>query len=161
MNEKKFVEYRPRFVSGFENKTYDVKNIEEVLEIDFVKQFYLGKNFHSYALSIDTKPEYKLTLMALYNWNEEYNGCSEWWVVGYLPGFIAFETGLKSYHDYICGHKPNCWVRKYNGNKDMLGYDRYEESRFKILKELGWEREDKLGIAVHCDCGYNEKFNKR
>jgi hypothetical protein len=27
----------------------------------------------------------------------------------------------------------------------------------KILKELGWERDDMLGIASNCDCGWNRE----
>jgi len=150
---KKFREHRPGYFSGFENQTYDVKDFNEVLEIPFVKKFSEDKGFYSYAVSVNTEPEYKLTLMALYNWDDEYNGCKTWWVVGYLPGFIMYETKLKEYEDLICGHKPNCWTRKYIGNKDMLGMNRPEESKMKILKELGWERDDPFGIANYCNCG--------
>jgi hypothetical protein len=150
---KEFREHRPGYFTGFENQTYDVKDFNEVLEIPFVKKFSEGKGFYSYAVSVDTEPEYRLTLMALYNWDDEYNGCKTWLVVGYLPGFIMYETKLKKYEDLIHGHKPNCWTRKYIGNKDMLGWDRPEESKMKILKELGWERPDLLGYANYCNCG--------
>ena len=29
-----------------------------------------------------------------------------------------------------------------------------KETLMKVLKELGWERDDRLGIASHCDCGW-------
>jgi hypothetical protein len=32
--------------------------------------------------------------------------------------------------------------------------DRDKETKMKVLKELGWERDDMLGIANHCDCGW-------
>lgn len=154
--DKEFIEYRPSYFSGFENITYKVTNFNEVLEIPFVKKFSEGKKFYSYALNIDLKPEYKLTLMALYDWDDEYNGCKSHWVVGYLPNFIMYQTGLKSYTDLIAGHKPICWTRKYDGNRDMLGMDRPDESKLKILKELGWHRDDFYGYANHCDCGFKK-----
>ena len=55
------------------------------------------------------------------------------------------------------GHKPNCWQRKYKSVKDLLNYDRDKESTMKILKELGWEKDDMRGAAVHCDCGFDKK----
>ena len=92
---KKFREHRPGYFTGFENQTYNVKDFNEVLEIPFVKNFSESTGFYSYAVSVNTEPEYKLTLMALYNWDDEYNGCKTWLVVGYLPGFIMYETKLK------------------------------------------------------------------
>ena len=158
-NEKKFIEYRPGYVTGFENKEYQVSAIAEVFEIPFVKHFSEKSKFYSYAASVYTGKsieDYKVTLMALYDWNEEYNGCSSWWVVGYLPGFILYETKLKNYEDLICNHKPNCWNIKYQGNKHLFGNDRPEESRMKIAKELGWYRDDFFGIAAYCDCGFEK-----
>jgi len=150
---KKFIEHRPSYFTGYENNEYVVEDFKQVLDIPFVKNFLSVPGFYSFALSIDTQTTYKLQLMALYDWDDEYNGCKKWYVVGLLPGFIMFETGLKKYGDLICGHKPNCWVRKYSANKDMLGIGRPQESVMKILKELGWHRDDVLGIANHCDCG--------
>lgn len=151
---KKFIEHRPAYFTGFENKTYNVDNFEQVLEIPFVKFFSDSPGFFSFALSVETNPNYKLMLMALYDWDEEYNGCKRWVVVGHLPGFVMYETKLKNYIDFIAGHKPNCWTRKYVGSKDLLGIDRPNESKLKILKELGWHRDDFFGIVNHCDCGF-------
>jgi hypothetical protein len=67
-----------------------------------------------------------------------------------------YETKLKKYEDLIWGHKPNCWTRKYQGNREMLGMDRPDESKMKILKELGWERDDQFGIVNYCDCGFKQ-----
>ena len=159
-NEKKFIEHRPSYVSGFENQTYEVKTFDEVLEIPFVKNFSEQNGFYSYAVSVYTGKnldDYKLTLMALYNWDDEYNGCRSWWVIGYLPGFIMYETKLKKYGDLIHSHKPNCWTAKYNGNQHLFGYDRPKESTMKIAKELGWQRDDFFGIADYCDCGFSKK----
>ena len=155
---KEFIEHIPCYVSGVENKTYKVTNFAEVLEIPFVKKFSEKKTFYSYAISVDASlDKYKLTLMSVYDWNDEYNGCTGWWVIGYLPGFVMYETELEKYQDLIAGHKPNCWTRKYSSNKSMLGTGRPIESKMKILKELGWKRNDEFGVAVHCDCGYENK----
>lgn len=154
MKSKEFREHRPAYFSGFENHVYSVDTFSEVLEIPFVKTFSESKGFYSYAVSVDTKPEYRLTLMALYNWDDEYNGCTSWWVCGYLTGFSKSDTSLKNYEDLRSNHKPNCWQNKYYGCKHLLGYDRPKESQMKILKELGWHKDDTTGIAVYCDCGY-------
>lgn len=158
---KQFKEHRPGYFSGFENQTYNVNDFAEVLEIPFVKGFSQHANFYSYAVSVDTNPElpayYKLTLMALYDWDEEYNGCKTCWVVGYLPGFIKYETELKAFENLIADHKPTCWLKKYQANENLLDSERPEKTRLKVLKELGWQREDTFGIAVHCDCGYKKK----
>ena len=94
--------------------------------------------------------------MALFNWNDEYNGCTSHWVVGFLPDFIMYETKLSNYLGLIAGHKPLCWTRKYYGSIDLLGSDRPIKSTMKILKELGWTRDDRFGIANHCDCGFDK-----
>jgi len=154
---KTFIEHRPRYVSGFENKEYVVKDLNEVLEIEHVKRFSKDKDFYGYFVSVDIEPDYKVTLMSLSDWDDEYNGCKEWWVIGFLPGFIMYETKLKKYEDFISSHKPNCWQRKYNGNKDLFGIDRPKELQLKIAKELGWKDNDLFGIAAKCDCGYDKK----
>jgi hypothetical protein len=157
MEQKKFIEHRPNYVTGFENKEYFVKTFQEVLEIPFVKRFSENEKFYSYAVDVDTKPGYRLTLMAMYDWNDEYNGCNEWWVVGYLPGFIMYETELKQWTNIKSGHKPNCWTRKYKSCEDMLGNGRDDIIKMKMLKELGWGKDDIYGIANHCDCGFDLK----
>lgn len=153
---KQFTEHRPGYFSGFENQTYNVNDFAEVLEIPFVKNFSNDPNFYSYAVSVDTKPEYRLTLMALYDWDEEYNGCKKWYVVGYLPNFVMYETNLKQYKYLVADHKPNCWLKKYNANENLLHTERPKETRLKVLKELGWQKEDTFGVAVHCDCGFKK-----
>jgi hypothetical protein len=156
---KKFKEHIPNIISGLEPKIYNVRDINDVLGLDFVKNFSNYEKFYSYGISIQTRTninEYKLLLMGLYDWNDEYNGCMNHYVIGHLIDFIAYETKLKNYSDIIAGHKPNCWTRKYLSNKDLLGTDRDEKSKLKILKELGWERDDLFGFANYCDCGFKK-----
>lgn len=165
MSRKKFIERRPNYFSGFEDSEYEVENFEQVLEIPFVKKFSENPRFHSYAVSVDINKNlsrddenyYKMDLMVMNDWDDEYNGCKEWWVIGHLPGFIMYETKLKKWEDIRASHKPNCWSRKYNGCKDLFGIGRNKETKMKILKELGWERDDMLGIASNCDCGWNRE----
>ena len=162
---KQFIEHRPNYVTGFDNAVYDVKDFNEVLEIPFVKKFSESEKFHSYAVDVhadlslpnDDPNRYRMSLLAMFDWDDEYNGCTVWWVVGQLPNFIMYETNLKSWDDVRAGHKPNCWTRKYNSCKELLGIDRDEESKMKILKELGWKKEDTYGIANTCDCGWDKK----
>lgn len=149
--EKRFREHRPSYFSGFEDKCHTFNEFDEILALPFVENFAKRSGFYSYALS---RGDEDLALMALYDWDDEYNGCKKWFVVGFLEGFTP---KLKFYQDLIAGHKPNCWIRKYQGNKDLLGYDRPDETVMKILKELGWHRDDMLGVACHCDCGYDKK----
>ena len=156
--EKKFIEHRPGYFTGFENKEYVVNTFDEVLEIPFVKNFSQSKGFYSYAVDVSRKShdDYKLTLMAMFDWDEEYNGCRTWWVVGYLPGFVKYQTNLNDWKDIKASHKPNCWIRKYDSCKDILGIDRDSNVKMKIVKELGWPKDDMFGIAVHCDCGWEK-----
>lgn len=162
MSKKKFIERIPNYFSGFEDSEYEVDNFKQVLEIPFVKKFSEHPTFYSYAVSVDINKNlsrddenyYKMDLMVMNNWDDEYNGCKEWWVIGHLSGFIMYETKLKKWEDIKASHKPNCWSRKYNGCEDLLGIDRDKETKMKVLKELGWERDDMLGIANHCDCGW-------
>jgi len=156
---KQFIEHRPAYFSGFENITHNVNNFDEVLKIPFVKNFSKQDDFYSYAVSIQIEPNYKLTLMALYNWTNEFNGCSLYFVVGYLPNFVLFDVELKEYTDLIARHKPNCWTRKYYANKDLLNYKRPKETIAKVLKELGWYKDDNCGISTYCDCGFNKLNN--
>lgn len=150
---KQFIEHRPGYFTGWENATYEVKDFKEVLDIPFVKNFSERTGFYKYAVDVEIKPEYRMSLLALYNWDEEYNGCTSWWCVGHLPGFIMYETDLKKYHNQTASHKPNCWARKYKSCADLLDYDRTEATKIKVLKELGWPTEDMFGVAQYCDCG--------
>ena len=169
MSKKKFIERRPNYFSGFEDSEYEVDNFEQVLEIPFVKKFSEHPTFHSYAVSVDINKNlsrddenyYKMDLMVMNNWDDEYNGCKEWRVIGHLPGFIMYETKLKKWEDIKASHKSNCWSRKYNGCQDLFGIDRDKETKMKVLKELGWERDDMLGIANHCDCGWEKIKTKQ
>jgi hypothetical protein len=160
LEPKKFIEHRPAYFTGYENNEHIVNTFNEVLEIPFVKNFSEQKNFYSYAVNVErNQSDYKLSLMAMYDFDDEYNGCKFWLVVGDLPGFIMFETKLKLWTDLKAGHKPTCWIRKYKSCEDLLGHDRDESIQMKILQELGWSRPDMFGVAVHCDCGWNNLIN--
>ena len=132
------------------------------MEIPFVKRFSESPNFYSYAVDVNCNERgYNMDLMAMSNWDEEFNGCRNWWVVGHLPGFIMYETKLKRWGDIVAAHKPNCWLRKYSGCSDILGIERDDKVKMKILKELGWKRDDTFGIAATCDCGWDESRKQK
>jgi hypothetical protein len=74
-------QYRPNFFSGFEQKKNHFSNTEELLNIEWVKNFANDNEFHRFSLS-RYKNKYggmpQHTLMA-----ERKNGF-EWWVVAMI-----------------------------------------------------------------------------
>lgn len=64
----------PSFCEGFEPKIGDFKNLQELLEIDFVKDWSKKKDFYRYSLS-------SANLMA------EFNKGNKWYVIGYLRNY--------------------------------------------------------------------------
>lgn len=94
-------QYRPAFVTGYENQTIEFNSVEELLKIEFVDNFKKAYNkplpanvpaglvalmdeddkFHQFSISERT--DHKI-LMA------EYKKGKEWWVVG----FITDQAGI-------------------------------------------------------------------
>ena len=68
-------QHRPAFVTGFENEVVKFNTTEELLEIEFVKNFSRNDNFCRYSLSTSLG---RGALMA------EYEDGYEWWVIGHL-----------------------------------------------------------------------------
>jgi len=64
-------QHRPAFVTGFENEVVKFNTAEELLEIEFVKNFSRNDNFYRYSLGSGA-------LMA------EYEDGYEWWVIGHI-----------------------------------------------------------------------------
>jgi len=56
-------------------------------------------------------------------------------------------------------HRPNCWIRKYEGICKDLAY-RTNEEQLQMLKELGWKEDTMWGSAILCDCGLKEAQDK-
>ena len=78
-------------------------------------------------------------------------------------GFDARDYEWSGQHS----HKPKCWTETYQAIRREFvlgGIDEYtEEGRAKFLtraKELGWPFETQDGIAVYCNCGYDEEYAK-
>ena len=93
---KKFRERRPSFCSGFENMEYDVNSLDDVLELEWCKNFKTD-GFYSFARCDDS-------LMTVNNFNSETGKCKNWWVIGSLIGFSEKEYeefGLKNYTELI------------------------------------------------------------
>ncbi len=76
-------QYRPAYVTGFENETKEFSSLEELLSIEFVDNFRKLPNgqtnprFHQFSIS-EIHGEFGYVLMA------EYSNGFEWWVVGYI-----------------------------------------------------------------------------
>jgi len=74
----KIKQYRPNLVTTTEeNKIVSFETTEELLNIDFVKNFSNRDNFYRFSLSIDNYFN-QHSLMA------EYDEGREWWVVGFI-----------------------------------------------------------------------------
>lgn len=71
-------QYRPNFFDGFEKNESHFSSTDELLEIDWVKNFTNDDNFHRFSLSRDKRGTHNHTLMA------EYNDGFEWWVVAFI-----------------------------------------------------------------------------
>jgi len=72
-------QYRPAYVSGYENELSIFNSLKELLNIKWVKQFSKSNNFYRYSIDLaDSHPSSQHTLMA------EYKNGSEWWVIGFI-----------------------------------------------------------------------------
>jgi hypothetical protein len=145
-----------RYQGGFDPETHEGLSVEQILELESVKWFSNRDGFYGFFTTGHGEGEFPLKLMALYDWNDEFNGCMRWNVVGFLHGYIQAFTKLKIYNAFRADHKPTCWIRKYDSCRDLINVVDFPEKAMKIAKELGWQRDDFMGIANHCDCGYNE-----
>jgi hypothetical protein len=80
----KITQYRPAFVTGFENDVREFNSLKELFGIEWVENFSLSggiKDTSFYRYSYDHYSDYKdkeYTLMA------EYNDGYEWWVIGFV-----------------------------------------------------------------------------
>ena len=150
----------PSYVSGVESKISLVENFNDIFDLDWVKLFSESPNFYGYFISTHNLSDRNspLSLIALTTWNEEFHGCEQWYVIGYVSNITMFETGLRNWKHYIVRHKPDCWIRKYNSCKDIFDSDDITYS-LSVAKDLGWNRNDFLGIAITCSCGL-EKLKK-
>lgn len=147
---------------GFDPETHEGLSVEQILELESTKWFSNRDGFYGFFTTGHDmeKRDAPLKLMALYDWNEEFNGCSRWWVVGYLHGYIQVLTGLKIYNSFRADHRPTCWIRKYNSCSDLMDTYHFPEKAMKIAKELGWQRDDFTGIANTCTCGFDKLKSK-
>ena len=71
-------QHRPAYMSGFEDAKIEFETVEELLEIDFVKNFSDQPEFYRFSFSQMDGDPYAGGLMC------ENNEGRSWWVVGYL-----------------------------------------------------------------------------
>ena len=81
----------PNFVSGFDPVTQNFETLEELLDIDFVKQWSGDNDFHQFSIGPYGD---RWHLMA------EQNNGKRWWVVGYITGIVKDDLHLPDW-------KPN------------------------------------------------------
>jgi hypothetical protein len=70
-------QYRPNYVSGYENNKNTFKSIQELLNIDWVSNFKSDK-FYQFSMCHKSFHGDQNTLIA------EYNNGEEWYVVGFI-----------------------------------------------------------------------------
>lgn len=75
-------QYRPAFVTGFENETVEFDGVDALRAIEFVANFASIPHFHRFSVGVRDYGEQRRVLMA------EYHGGAEWWVVGFLDCMV-------------------------------------------------------------------------
>ena len=76
MPESTITQYRPAFISGFENEVVAFATADDLLAIPFVENFTTLPDFHRFSLWRDAQ----VYLMA------ECDDGYRWWVVGRIDG---------------------------------------------------------------------------
>ena len=77
MNE--LTQRRPAYYTGFENETFQFETVDELLELDWVKNFAKRDDFHRFSVASRNPDKYsRRTLMA------EYQKGDEFWAIGFL-----------------------------------------------------------------------------
>ena len=72
----KIKQYRPAYFSGFENQVNNFNSIDELINIDWIKNFTEDKDFFRLSISLAGGFTTKHHLMA------EYKNGESWYVVG-------------------------------------------------------------------------------
>jgi hypothetical protein len=81
----------PNFVSGIDPVTQNFETLEELLNIDFVKQWGDDEDFHQFSIGPYGD---RWHLMV------EQNNGERWWVLGYITDIVRDELNLPNW-------KPN------------------------------------------------------
>lgn len=111
----------PNFFTGFEETEHVVKNKEELENIEWVRKFIENETFHTLAIS-DDGYGYPM-LMVFNNYDEEYNGCKEWWVIGYIiEGDNLDNLELPDSRNLYGNHKDGCPQKEHSHNNCTCGF---------------------------------------
>jgi chloramphenicol O-acetyltransferase len=71
-------QYRPAYVSGYENQSNKFNSLNELLNIDWVKYFTEHSDFYKFSISIAEQYQKNHALMA------EYKNGESWYVIGFI-----------------------------------------------------------------------------
>jgi hypothetical protein len=87
----RIIQYRPAFVTGFENEFSDFNSTDELFEIPFVRNFregVEGSNFFQYSYSeySQTDEQRRFVLIA------EYDKGKHWFVIGFTDNNEIIKT---------------------------------------------------------------------
>lgn len=80
-------EHIPNFITGFEPKTVRVKDLRELLAVDWIVNWSASADFHRFSLSRDGHEPGVILLMA--EMKASRYGPASFWVVAYLRGAEA------------------------------------------------------------------------
>ena len=84
----KIKKYRPGYFSGFKSEVIEFSSLNEMLAIDWVRDFSNDKNFYRFSISNTLDENYKYNLVA------EYESGYAWWVVGCVDSDIDIVNEL-------------------------------------------------------------------
>jgi hypothetical protein len=117
----KIQQRRPNYFDGFEDEEANINTLEELKLISFVQNAINYKGFYGLFNSKSSFPDAPDILMALYNYDEKYNGCKIWWAIGYIFG-DGNSLGLEEYSKYIGDHLDDCPQKIYQHDKCNCGF---------------------------------------
>jgi hypothetical protein len=150
-----FTQHFPAYMD-FEPKVETFWRLEDLLRLEYIHDWSTKKGFYGYFGSFD-KYDDQCSLMALYDYREDFYGCKSWYCLGFISSDgHKGDIGLVDWKRNIAVHKTNCRKRKYDSIFDDYMW-RSEDVQKQMIKDLGYDSTE--GIAV-CDCGYDELMKR-
>lgn len=158
----KFVQHFPGYID-YEPKSFEFKNIQEVLDFEEVAWWSKQPGFYGYFGSVENPftSTVKHYLMALYDYTPEFYGCKRWYVLGFISGNKS-DGNLCDLLPIVEGkmgtHKITCCTRLFYSIQADHFFHMPKEIVNRICDDMKWDR--KKPIAV-CDCGWDDIVNHK
>lgn len=155
----KFIQHFPAYID-FDPKTFEFKNIDELLKIEEINWWSKQPGFYGYFGSVQDvfTERQKHLLMVLYNFNIEYYGCTKWYVLGCITGEKS-DGNLCDLLPIAEGkmgtHKITCCTRLANSIIQNHFFHMPKEVINRIHEDAKWNKNKPICV---CDCGWNELY---